>query len=559
MSNPHLSLHETGELKLGNTDFKDLELIHAIHDGKWDKMLRCWLYPFSCAKIARIKYIFPFVEIDRELVQLWKKETEKFKYLSELKQKKDIDFNIYGMKTSPFKHQKVGVKFMLILDSCMNLDELGNGKTWQALAVAIQRKLNNQVRRCLIICQASTKFSVWQNEIEKHTFENCVIIDGDINGRKELYSYYWDNDIFFLVINYELLRKDVSIFEMFSFEMVILDESVKIKNPKALQTKAVRRILAKYRIGLSGYPIGNNIEDIYSQIDWVKPGYLGRTFWGFLDRYTYRGFFNEIAGYKNLDELKKKIEPFFIRRLKKETLDLPPKIYETRDVELNAKERRAYDSMKKDMFVRISKMDEKDVIAYANEILTQMIRLSQIADGFITDPNFRNPEWFDSSKIKVLDEIVDEATTTGKLVLWSRFVPMVMKLKDRYNAPYISGHVPSQERAKNVEMFQNDPSIKIFVGQVQSGGMGITLHAASTEVFVDKAFISPSYIIQSEDRCHRIGMSDNPLTIISLIAKNTVDEKWDKLIIKKRSLSEQILGDTEKLSMDKNTLLDFLK
>ena len=554
--NPKLGLHDSGELVLTNTEYADANLYRAIRDGRWHKKGSYWLYPFSCIKMKKIKTVFPNVEITDELRTIWKREIAKLKDLHHLKQQKDIDFNILNMKTKPFKHQKVGVKFMLMLDRCMNLDELGNGKSWQALATAIQRKNNNEVEKCLIICPASTKFAVWEKEIKQHTHEKYLILTGSVKERIIIYKKFATEDYLFLVINYELVRKDIqTLSESLKFDMVICDESVKLKTPKAQQTKATKKIPARFKIALSGYPIANRCEDIWSQVDWIQPGYLGRTYWSFLDKYTYSGPFNEIAGYKNIDELRKKLQHLFIRRLKKDTLDLPPKIFETREIELNAKERRAYNSMKKEMIVRIEQMNEADIIAQANEILTQMIRLSQIADGFITDKNLRKPEWFDSSKIRILDEIVDEVTTAGnKIVIWSRFVPMVMKLKDRYNAPYISGHVPLEERAKNVERFQTDPKTNIFIGQVQSGGMGITLHAASTEVFVDKAFISPSNIIQAIDRLHRIGQK-NPVTIISLIATKTVDVRWDKLIEKKRLMSDKILGDTEQFRLDKEAFV----
>ena len=188
MKNPQLSLHKTGELKLSDTQFEDADLTKTIRDGQWNREEQYWLYPFSVTKINKIKHTFPFIEIDKKLIALWKKEAEKFKFLRELKQKKDINFEIKGMKTSPFKHQKVGVKFMLTLDCCMNFDELGNGKSWQALATAIQRKINGEIKKCLIICPASTKIAVWENEIKKHTGEKHIVICGSIKERFELYN-----------------------------------------------------------------------------------------------------------------------------------------------------------------------------------------------------------------------------------------------------------------------------------------------------------------------------------------------------------------------------------
>ena len=345
------------------------------------------------------------------------------------------------------------------------------------------------------------------------------------------------------------------------FDIICLDESIKIKSPKAQQTKAVKKLPAKYRIALSGYPIANRIIDIWSQVDWVQPGYLG-TFWSFQDTYTVRDSFQSIVSYKNIDELKKKLDPLYIRRLKKDVLDLPPKIYQTKYIELSPKEWKAYKDMKDDMYIQIKNMKEEEIIAKAPTILIQLLRLSQLTNGFMTDKNLGGiPHWFgESSKLKVLDDIVDETLASGnKIVIWSRWVPCIAALYGRYkkyNAVYLSGSVKSEDRIKAINDFQ-EGNAKIFCGQMQSGGMGITLHAANIEVFLDKAFVSPSTIFQATERVYRIGQTKK-VVIISLLAKNTVDEKWDILIKEKQSMAEELLRDNE-IKMNKEHILGILK
>ena len=353
--------------------------------------------------------------------------------------------------------------------------------------------------------------------------------------------------------------------------LLICDESVKIKNRKAKQTKATKRIAAKYRLALSGYPIHNNIVDIWSQVDWMQPGYLG-SYWGFEDLYVQsipikipgKREFKKVIGYKNLDNLKVKLDPLYIRRLKSETLDLPPKIHETREVEMDREQRHAYESMRDTMRVLIESMTADEVIAKASTIMTQLMRLSQITDGFLTDPNLEKPKFFEkNAKLNALNDIVDEITSNQrKIVIWSRFLPILYRIndlyKDKFGVVIITGDVPHRMREQAVDSFQNDSKTNIFLGQLESGGMGITLTAASVQVFLNKGFTAPASILQAEDRLHRISQK-NTVVIISLVAKNTVDEHWQKLVERKQKVARELLRDTEKIDLGKQEFLDLLQ
>lgn len=344
------------------------------------------------------------------------------------------------------------------------------------------------------------------------------------------------------------------------FQQIILDESIKIKTPKSQQTKAIKQLPAKYRIALSGYPIANRLIDIWSQVDWVKPGYLG-TFWNFCDKYCERDNFQSVIGYKDIDKLKRILDTIYIRRLKKDILSLPPKIYETKYIELSSKELKAYKDMKKDMYVFIKNMSQEEIIAKAPTILIQLLRLSQLTNGFMTDKGIDGKAfWFGESKFKELDNIVAEVIDNGnKIVLWSRWVPCVKSLYERYqkyNSVYLSGSVKSEERIEAINAFQKGDA-KVFVGQIQSGGSGITLTAANTEVFLDKAFLSPSSIFQAEDRLHRISQKKN-VVIISLLVENTIDTHWEKLLKNKHSMAVELLDDDMTFSMKKEYILKLL-
>jgi len=187
-------------------------------------------------------------------------------------------------------------------------------------------------------------------------------------------------------------------------------------------------------------------------------------------------------------------------------------------------------------------------VVNAKTILVQFLRLSQLTGGFVTDSQLKKPVWMKQpSKLSALDELLEEIIANGgKVVVWSRFVPVVKRLyelyKDKHGACYLTGSVPMAERQVMIDKFQTDPSCKAFIGQVQSGGMGITLTAASSEIFYDKAFISPSTVVQAEDRLHRISQ-EKPVVIITLVAEGTVDQHWERLIKRKKKVAQQLLGD----------------
>lgn len=547
-------------------NYTDKEMAKAIY-GNWNPENKGWYYPLNYDTFLSIKQAFSDLEIHPLVLEHFKQITEEEQKALAFKHDLEIPpiINIIPLKSKLYEHQKSGVAFLLNQDTCLLCDELGVGKTLTAIVASIIRKMQGSVSRVLIICPATIK-GVWAGEIEKHTYEKAVIIEGSKRQRQKQFKYYIDSKALFLVMNYESVRCDPP---PFRFDYIICDESVRLKSPKAQQTKAIKRIPAKFKNALSGYPIANKIEDIHSQIDWIRPGYLGNR-WHFEDRYMIKQTmiikdhqFKQVLGYKNLKELQTRLIPLYIRRLKSEVLDLPDKIYEKREVELTTEQMGNYVRMKEEMRVVITNMNEEEYQAKARTMLVQLLRLSQITDGFMTDVTWDKPVWFkNSAKIKELDDLIEEVVESGnKVVVWSRFVLMVNALHERYkkyNAVYLTGSVPIPERTEMIKQFQTNPKVKVFIGQVQSGGMGITLHAANTEIFMDKAFISPSNIIQATDRLHRLGQKKS-VVIISLIAKNTIDTHWELLLERKRQLAGQIFRDGDLMNLTKGKVLEMLE
>ena len=263
--------------------FAEKEKAKSVSDAKWDKDRKAWAFPATSVKVRSLHKVFPDLLIPDDVKLFINSNIEVDRRAIEIKGMQDCDIDTSMLKTKPFTYQKVGIMFMLNRDESANFCELGTGKTFQTLAtIAIKKKLG-EINKCLVVCPSSLKFN-WKNEIEKHTYEDSVVSDGIKKKRIVIYEEFKESSIPFLIINYALLRMDIDIIRKYlDFDAIILDESVKIKNDQAQQTRAVKQLShIKYKYILSGYPIANNVVDIWSQIDFLKPGKLG-TFWSFED------------------------------------------------------------------------------------------------------------------------------------------------------------------------------------------------------------------------------------------------------------------------------------
>ena len=347
------------------------------------------------------------------------------------------------------------------------------------------------------------------------------------------------------------------------FDALVLDEAHHIKNPTAEQTKAIHSLsYINKKILLTGTPIMNKIEDMWSMLYMIEP-YRFSNFWAFRNQYCiFKDIVTKqdkkirlIVGYKNTDQLQKQLAGIMLRRDKYNTLkDLPPKTNEVREIELSSEQKKLYKSFAEEISVWI---DERNEEIEVHQALDKMLRLKQVA---ITPELFGGST--SSSKLDELEEIVDEITSNGeKVIVFSQFKTATNIIKKRLlkkgytnkNIAYISGDVPMKvsaaalakgktDRMEEIRRFQEDDDCKIFVGVIDACKEGITLTAAKYVVFVDKSW-TPADNEQAEARAHRNGQK-NPVTVISLVAKDTVEEYIEEKLQEKMNLFDQIIEGT---------------
>ena len=295
---------------------------------------------------------------------------------------------------------------------------------------------------------------------------------------------------------------------------------------------------------LSGTPVQNNAVDLYSQYRFLDPAVYGASFYAFKNRYCIMGGYgqHQIVGYRNMDELVEKEHSVAYRVTKEECLDLPQQTFINRYVQFTDAEQAIYEQLRKSSFLEL----ETGENVTATTILTMYLRLMQLTGGFLTADESTRPKQVNTAKLDALADIVDDYVVDAgkKLVIFARFraeiaaIENLLRLrKIQYGSIY--GDVPMEERGKIVEDFQTNPDTKVFVAQIQTAGLGITLHAASTAVFYSYDYNYANYA-QALARIHRIGQR-LPVTYIHLVVDGSIDEKILAALKNKEDMAKTVV------------------
>lgn len=370
--------------------------------------------------------------------------------------------------------------------------------------------------------------SVWEDEFEKFADFDYTLatLDGNSNKKADILRNMKGNMLQVVVVNYEScwrLEEDIAKWQP---QMIICDESTKIKNPQAKCSKCMHRLGKKssYNIILTGTPILNSPLDFFSQYKFLDEKILGGSFYAFRAKYAVLGGYgqHQIVGYRNLEELVEKAHSVAYRVKLKDAVDLPDYIDESRTVTLEPKAKAIYDSIERDSYAELMSGE-----VTTKNVLTKLLRLSQTTGGYIRNDTDEDAQQISSAKLEALEDILETCIDEGKkVVVFARFVPEILAIermvrKKQIGYALIYGAV--KDRAEEVKKFQNDDSCKVFIGQLQTVGMGLTLTAGSVAVYYSLDFNYANYE-QSRARIHRIGQ-DKKCLYIHLIAKGTVDEK----------------------------------
>jgi superfamily II DNA or RNA helicase len=417
-------------------------------------------------------------------------------------------------------------------------DEMGLGKTVQTLAFLRAHQGNGPA---LIVCPTSLVTN-WENETKKFTPElKTLVLEGP--DRVSRFKSIENADI--VITSYALLRRDIEELRTVQFSTAVLDEAQHIKNPETQNAQAAFVLRAKHRFVLTGTPMENSVRDLWSIMNFAIPGYLG-PHKDFRERYELplaRGAAPDVQR-----RLSRRLKPFLLRRRKRDVAkDLPEKIEQVVPCDLTRTQRSAYDALLREIQSGLgSTAKNANPGAQRMKMLTGLLRLRQVCCDLRLVGLDKEET---SAKLDLLDELLEEAIDgEHRVLVFSQFVSMLHLVRERLEKleiPFCYLDGSTKQRQEEVNRFQNDPAIPVFLISLKAGGVGLNLSAADTVIHFDPWW-NPAVEAQATDRAHRIGQA-RVVTAYKLITRDTVEEKILKLQEKKRAAIDAAIDSEEPL------------
>ncbi len=442
------------------------------------------------------------------------------------------------LKTQLYPYQKEGIRFAFRAGKSIIADEMGLGKTVQAIGTAeLMRKYYN-ISSALIICPTSLKYQ-WKKEIERFTDAGAVVVEGHILGRKKLYKA----PEFYKIVSYNTVCNDIKYMKTLQTDFLIMDEVQRLKNWNTQISRAARRIESDYAVILSGTPLENKLEELYSVIQFVDQYCLG-PYYKFMDQSVVRSDTGKVVSYKNLNKIGEQLRNVLIRRRKQDvSLQLPGRMDKVLFVPMTEQQRSVHDEFQSSVAQLVSKwtrmrfLSEKD----RRRLLLMLSQMRMVCDStYILDQKTRH-----DTKVEEVMNILKSVVESGdeKVVVfsqWERMTRLVAAELDilgiRYE--YLHGGVPSKARKNLVENFTDLPESRVFIS-TDAGSTGLNLQAASMLINLDLPW-NPAVLEQRIARIYRIGQKRN-IQVINMVASQTIEERMLSTLNFKTSLFEGIL------------------
>jgi superfamily II DNA or RNA helicase len=589
------------QLKL-STNGREMRLFFPYHPksvqlaslagGKFSKVDKCWVYPVCPYTAQTLKSYFPALQLESDLQTALLIMLNSHQNVLDFKDKPTAEpIKTMPIKSTPMGHQIVaynlGLMFMDNSDQGAGFwMEVGTGKTLVGIALAGRKFLDGEVTKCLVVAPLNavgvwyyeTKQGEIRGEIQKHAgyqFRGLLLDDRYGSTKKvELLEKFVVPDyegmsLSFVAINFQSVwRPEVyEAIKTWNPNMIIVDEIHRIKQAGAKQSEILHRLgdKAKYRLGLTGTPIGNTELDSYSIYRFLNPKIFGTN----KTAHTARYFIMQPIIKRNGDTvkitktnddgkkfsyeakqnlgIKPEMKSEYIRKLhsiaytvlKKDCMNLPPQVHELRFCQLEPLAQKMYDQMKNKSVAMIG--DEKLI---AQGVLSKNLRLSQIAGGFLT--NHDEPETgqqISKAKMNLYMDELDDLLCAGKKVLtFARFIPEYTAIREalqimKIGCLCVRGGV--KNRAELADLFQTESNYKVFLGQIQAVAESLTLTAADTSIFY-----SHDYSLLNNEQClgrnHRRGQESDKVTYIHLLTEGTIDEEVYQALQDKKDLLEDI-------------------
>ncbi len=438
-----------------------------------------------------------------------------------------------------FPYQREGMLHLAFTERAMVGDEMGLGKTIQGIAAAALLHRMGKANRCLVVTPASLK-TEWEEQIGKFTHLPCEVVYG---SRPERAAVYQNPGAFFIIVNYEQVRSDaLDINEALKPDIVILDEAQRIKNWASQTARAIKRLQSRYAFVLTGTPIENRIDEIYSITEFLNPAVFGPLFRFNRDFYIFDEG-GKPDNYKNLDLMREKLRPIVLRRRKADVeTELPERSDETRFIELTSGQRMEHDDYAMQVKQLLARAQKRPLRKEEHQILMLLLaKMRMVCDTqFILDKETRVSPKLDEL-VEIFDTVLSDSDT--KIIVFSEWIGMLTLVREHLQKQKIgyawhTGSVPQIKRRKEIKAFKEDPECRLFLS-TDSGGTGLNLQNASVVINMDLPW-NPAKLEQRIARAWRKGQS-RAVTVINLVARNTIEHGMLGTLALKQGLADGVL------------------
>jgi len=439
------------------------------------------------------------------------------------------------LKAELLPHQVDGIAFAAGAGRAILADDMGLGKTIQGIGVAELLAREAAIRRVLIVCPATVK-SQWRSEILRFSERDCQIVLG---GAAERAAQY-EGACFFTICNYEQVVRDIVAIERANWDLIVLDEGQRIKNWEAKTSRTIKSLRSPFALVLSGTPLENRLDDLYSVAQFIDDRRLGPAF-RFFARHRVTDDRGKVVGYRNLDRLRESLMPLLLRRTRGDVMaDLPERTTEIVRI-APTQEQLDIDGAQMQVvstIVRKKYLTEMDLLRLRKALLLARMNADSTA---LVDK--RAPGH--STKLECLEQLLAglAAEESRKIVLFSEWTTMLDLIEQRIaglglGSVRLDGSVPQKQRQQIVHRFQHDPACRLFM-TTNAGSTGLNLQAADTVVNVDLPW-NPAVLEQRIARAHRMGQR-NPVQVYVLVTEDTFEEKLLATLSGKHELALAVL------------------
>lgn len=457
-----------------------------------------------------------------------------------------------AINTRLYPYQMEGVRFAFNAGRCLIADEMGLGKTVQAIAASRLLLKKHLVGSVLIVCPTSLKYQ-WKKEIERFTDAEVTVIEGAHTKRRELYA----DPTAYKIVSYHTLANDIKAIGTLQVDMLIMDEVQRLKNWNTQISQAARRVESDYAVILSGTPLENKVEELYSIMQFVDQYALG-PYHEFMSHTVVTNESGKVIGYRGLNEIGKKLEGYMLRRRKADVaLQLPERTDKILYVPMTKEQRAIHDEAMNGVAQLVSRwqrtrfLSEKD----RKRLLLLLSQMRMVCDStYILDLTTH----YDTKVAETVQLIIALMENGNEKAVvfsqWERMTRLICQELENEGIAYeyLNGSVPSQQRGKICNSFNENPDVRVFIS-TDAGCTGLNLQSASIIINLDLPW-NPAILEQRIARLHRIGQKRN-IQVINLVAAGTIEERMLTTLNFKQNLFEGILdGGEDRITLDDNKL-----